>query len=85
MAALAIPIVILGSLYILSEQEKDEENNLSKKYQKVSYENFYNTENMNNNTENYSNNIWGDSFNEIKSIFNIHEGTIEFFINGISH
>ena len=55
MAALAIPIVILGSLYILSEQEKDEESELSKKYQKISYENFYNNENMNNNQNNNQN------------------------------
>ena len=67
MAALAIPVIILGSLYILSEQEKDEKNNLSKKYQKISYENFYNKQNKENieNVENVEN---------VENIENVKEG-----------
>lgn len=97
MAALAIPIVILGSLYILSEQEKDEENNLSKKYQKVSYENFYKKENMNTNENNNENNNTTEGFNNyntrklddfqsnttnlVNSYNNSNQHTDKFFVN----
>lgn len=63
MAAIAIPIVVLGSLYILSEQEKNQRNTINKEYNKVLQENFYSCENkesldnkkINNNTNNREN------------------------------
>lgn len=85
MAALAIPIVILGSLYILSEQEKDEEKNLSRKYQEISYENFYNKGNNDindiNDTKEGFNNLESSTTNLVNSFNNSNQHTDKFFIN----
>ena len=97
MAALAIPIVILGSLYILSEQEKDEETKLSKNYQNTHYENFYNKPNNNKNINNPINNnikegmenyntqklqdFQSNTNNLVNSYNNSNQHTDKFFVN----
>ena len=59
MAAIAIPIVVLGSLFILSEQEKHIENRQEEEEEKQQEDQFLNKRQPNNKREGFSNNDMG--------------------------